>query len=400
LAADGVFFENAFVTTAICCSSRASVLTGQHMRRHGILDFQTPLSREQLDRTFPMLLRQAGYRTAFLGKYAIGSPAVDPRLALPANQFDLWYGFPQSIAFKQVENGKERYLTTAMTEKAVEFLKSAKPEQPFCLIMALKEPHGPLDYFDPEFPRPYTDAAIPAPKNLTWASFDALPELVRTSLGANPQWLDAPDSFQASIRQRYAYISRADRAVQQVREALVSQGLEQNTVVIFTSDNGYMAGAHALSGKWLMYEESIRVPLIISDPRLPAATRARRKQMALNIDLAPTILAMAGVPVPSTMQGEDLRPLLSDPDIKGRDDWYYEHVYTPAPQRRHIPKVEGVRTARWKYTRYTEPNPPLEQLFDLAEDPHEETNLARSPAHQQTLGQLRARCNEYRETLK
>ena len=220
LAADGVFFERAFVTTAICCCSRASFLTGQHMRRHGVQDFERPLSAAQLQQTFPVLLRQAGYRTAFLGKYAIGSPRVDQRLALPADQFDLWYGFPQSIAFKQTENGKDRYLTTVMTEKAVQFLKTTKPDQPFCLIMALKEPHGPLDYFDPEFPKPYTDATIPLPKNLTRASFDALPELVRTSLAASPRWLDAPESFQAHVRQRYAYISRADLAVRQIREAL------------------------------------------------------------------------------------------------------------------------------------------------------------------------------------
>lgn len=169
LAAEGVLFEKAFVTTAICCSSRASILTGQHMRRHGIEDFEKPLSATQLQQTFPVLLRQAGYRTAFLGKFAIGSPKGDQRLALPADQVDLWYGFPQSIAFKQTENGKDRYLTTVMTERAVQFLKTAKPDQPFCLILALKEPHGPLTYFDPEFPKPYTDAAIPAPKNLTRA---------------------------------------------------------------------------------------------------------------------------------------------------------------------------------------------------------------------------------------
>ena len=183
-------------------------------------------------------------------------------------------------------------------------------------------------------------------------------------------------------------------------EALAAQGLEENTVVIFTSDNGDMAGAHALTGKWIMHEESIRVPLIIRDPRLPAATRGRRTQMTLNIDLAPTILAMASVPIPSAMQGENLQPLLSDANVKTREDWYYEHVYTPGPERRGIPKIEGVRTERWKYTRYTEPNPPLEQLFDLASDPLEEMDLARSLAHRETLVRLRARCDDYRATLK
>lgn len=400
LAKEGVLFERAFATTAICCSSRASIYTGQHMRRHGIEDFKKPLSAAQWRETFPALLRQAGYRTAFLGKFAIGSPQTDPKLALPADQFDLWYGFPQSIAFKQVEEGKPRYLTTVMTEKAVEFLKTTKPDQPFCLIMALKEPHGPLNYFDPEFPDRYATATIPPPANLTRASFDALPEQVRKSLGASPPWLANPATYQAAMRQIYAYISRADHAVGQIQAALVKLGLDQNTVVIHISDNGSMEGAHGLAGKWLMYEESIRVPLIIRDPRLPAATRGRRTQMALNIDLAPTILAMAGVPVPATMQGADLQPVLRDPKAPGRADWYYEHVYSTGPSQRPIPKCEGVRTERWKYTRYTESKPPLEQLFDLVADPREEKNLAQDSAQAETLALLRGRCDEYRASLK
>ncbi len=399
LASEGVFFEKAFVTTSICCCSRASIYTGQHMRRHGIEDFEKPLSAEQLKQTFPVLLRQAGYRTGFLGKYAIGSPQVDPQLALPAEQFDLWYGFPQSISYKQTENGKDRYLTTVMTEKAVQFLQAAKPDQPFCLIVALKEPHGPATYFDPDFPRPYTDATIPRPKNLTRESFNALPALVRNSLAASSRWIDSPDSYQAFMRQRYAYISRSDHAIGQIQAALHERGLENNTVVIFMSDNGSLDGAHALTGKWVMYEESIHVPLIIKDPRLPATTRGRRSQMALNIDLAPTILSMAEVSVPSGMQGTNLQPFLSNPKLEGREDWYYEHLYSES-SRRPIPKMEGVRTERWKYTRYTESSPPLEQLFDLAADPTEERDLAADPAHRQVLAQLRARCDAYHVRLK
>lgn len=399
LAKEGVLFDRAFVTTAICCCSRASIYTGQHMRRHGIEDFQKPLSGAQWSQTFPALLRQAGYRTAFLGKFAIGDPKRSETLALPASGFDLWYGFPQSIAFKQMENGRARYLTTVMTEKAVDFVKATKPGQPFCLIMALKEPHGPLDYFDPEFPDSYAHADIPTPENLTKKSFDALPERVRIGLNASPNWFENPASYQAAMRKIYAYISRADRAVGQIHDALIQQGLDKNTVVIHMSDNGSMEGAHGLAGKWIMYEESIRVPLIIRDPRLPASTRGRRSQMALNIDVAPTILAMAGVPVPATMQGVDLQPVLRDPKAEGREDWYYEHVYTTPPSRRPIPKCEGVRTNRWKYTRYTE-NTPLEQLFDLAADPHEEADLAKDPAHAETMVKLRARCDEYRKSLK
>jgi arylsulfatase A-like enzyme len=121
--------------------------------------------------------------------------------------------------------------------------------------------------------------------------------------------------------------------------------------------------------------------------------------MVLNIDLAPTILSLAGVPVPAGMQGTNLTSLLANPATKGREDWYYEHLYSD-PTRRPIPKSEGVRTDRWKYTRYTEPNPALEQLFDLTTDPGEEKDLAGDPAHRDVLAQLRTRCDEYRVSLK
>lgn len=400
LAAQGVLFEKAFVTTAICCSSRASILVGQHMRRHRIEDFNKPLSAAQWQQTFPALLRKAGYRTAYLGKFGIGAEA-NRELALPADQFDLWYGFPQNISFKQVVDGKARYLTTVMTEKAVGFLKESKPDQPFCMVVALKEPHGPRNYYDPEFPDPMTGKTIPTPSNLTRQSFNALPEIVRQSMNAAPQQLEAPEEFQRERREEYALIARSDLAIGRICNALKELGLDDNTVVIHTSDNGSMDGAHALEGKWLMYEESIRVPLIIRDPRLPASTRGRRQQMALNIDLAPTILTMAGVSVPSGMQGIDLQPILRDPTIKGREDWYYEHVYTPGPgPRKPIPKNEGVRTERWKYIRYTQPSPPLEQLFDLATDPQEEKDLAHDPAQAEILAKLRVRCDESRKSLR
>lgn len=400
LASQGVLFEKAFVTTAICCCSRASIYTGQHMRRHGIEDFKTPLSAAQWRQTFPALLRGAGYRTAFLGKFAIGAPEVSRNLALPADQFDFWYGFPQSISFKQTIDGKARYLTTVMTEKAVGFLKETNPDQPFCLIVALKEPHGPRNYYDPEFEDAIAGTTIPQPTNLTRRSFDAMPEIVRQGLNAIPEWLRKPEAFQAELRSEYALISRADLAIGGICQALKEQGLDDNTVIIHTSDNGSLDGAHGLEGKWLMYEESIRVPLIIRDPRLPASTRGRRQQMALNIDLAPTILAMAEVPAPAAMQGQNLQEVLRDATTKGREDWYYEHVYTPEPGRRPIPKSEGVRTDRWKYIRYTQPNPPLEQLFDLAADPQEERNLAREPEHAGMLATLRSRCEAYRKSLQ
>ncbi len=403
LAADGVLFTNSFVTTSICCSNRACILTGQHMRRHGIEDFQKPLSAEAMAQTYPVLLRKAGYRTGYLGKFAVGWPKPDIRhLSLPADQFDFWYGFPQTINFRQVVDGKERYLTDLMTEKAIEFFRENSRKQPFCLTVALKEPHGPWNYFDPDVPNPYEGVTIPPPATFTSASYASLPDFLRDSLGGRPgaKWLADPDAYQAHMRTYYRLISRADLAVGEIMQALADLGLDDNTVVIFTSDNGEMQGAHGLAGKWLMYEESIRVPLVIRDPRRPAEARGRRcDEMVLSIDLAPTMLALAGVAVPNAMQGRDLGPLVRCETPTWRDCWYYEHTYAHPPQH-PIPRTEGVRTGQWKYVRYTDDDPPCEQLFDLQGDPLEENNLVKSAQHRERLEELRIQCDQYRETLR
>ena len=409
LAAEGVLFENSFVTTSICCCSRASLLTGQHMARHGINSFEKPLSAEQWDQTYPVLLRKAGYRTAFLGKLAVGAPKTQPpELCLPVDRFDMWYGFPQGISFIQNVDGKKRYLTTVMEEKVAQFLKEQPKEQPFLIVMALKEPHGPLDMEDPDLPPNLVKGEIPRPKTLTQEAFDKLPVEIRKSLNGvepgpkflKPRSLTDESAYQKNMAQGYRYISRADIAVGRIMAALKEQGFDNNTVVIHTSDNGSMNGAHRLVGKWNMYEESIRVPYIIRDPRLPEAKGVRRTQMVLNIDLAPTMLAMAGVPVPAGMQGIDLQPVLRDPKAPGREEWYYEHDIVGLSKNMPCPRCEGVRTERWKYIHYKDTQPVVEELFDLKADPMEEHDLAKDPAHAETLAGLRAKCDEYRRKLR
>lgn len=404
LAEEGVLFTNAFVTTAICCSNRASILTGQHMLRHGIRDFEQPLSAGAFSQTYPAILREAGYRTGYLGKYAIGGgrkPGVE-ELALPKHEFDFWYGFPQSIAYRQEIDGEARYLTTEMEKKAVEFLRSQPEDQPFCLTVALKEPHGPLGFYDPEIGDPYENATISLPTTFTREHFEKQPGFIRKSLNADfaQAWLDDPRNATDSVRKIYRMVSRADLALGRILKALDDAKLAKNTVVIYSSDHGLLLGDHGLSGKWLMYEDSIRVPLIIRDPGLPAARRgARCEEMALSIDLAPTMLAMAGLPIPRAMQGRDLTTLLEGGKADWRKDWYYEHSYVPKPTRPQIAKSEGVRETQWKYIRYFGQTPAYEQLFDLSKDPDEVENLAEQAEHADVLDRLRKRCDEYRRNL-
>ncbi|MHC4642185.1 MAG: sulfatase family protein [Planctomycetota bacterium] len=394
LAADGVIFDNAFVTTAICCSSRASILTGQHMRRHRIYDFATPLSSEAMDNTYPVLLRKLGYRTGFLGKMAIGKPSEEIRhLSLPADKFDFWFGFPQSINFRQVVDGKPRFLTTLLAEKAIEFLRTNPADKPFCLSISFKVPHGPWNFFDPHAPNLYENTEIPPPSSYTREDYESQPEFLRESLNGSGEWpKDFRKRFINNARTCYRLITGMDSAVGRIMAALKELKLDDNTVVIFTSDHGSLRGTHGLFGKWIMYEESIRAPLIVHDPRLPVTLRGtRRDQMVLNIDLAPTMLVMAGAVIPPCMQGRDFGPLLRKESIKWRSEWFYEHTYNTRPPRRPIAKSEGVRTEPWKYIRYIERHPPYEQLFDLKSDPGEERNLADLVEHVGVLADMRDR---------
>ncbi|MDG2255249.1 MAG: sulfatase [Opitutaceae bacterium] len=401
LARDGVFFDKAFITTPICMVSRASILTGQHMRRHGIEDFDTPLSAEALEGIFPVLLRDAGYRTAFLGKYAIGHRNNKEYLAQAAEKFDLWYGFSQLIDAKQVVDGEERYLTDEMTKRAVKFMQSTPRDQPFCITMAYKEPHGSIRYLDPNFPNYYENVEIPAPKTMTKEAYEKIPAFVRHSKnGSGDEFRYGKNSeyYQRWMRRVYTHISRMDQSVGTVIDAVHAMGIADNTVIIYSSDHGGFLGAHGLSGKWLLYEESIRVPLIVWDGRLSENKRGvRHEAMALNIDWAPTMLDYAGVPIPERMQGLSLRPLVEGKAKKIRDDAFFEHTYVHAND---IRVSEGVRTERWKYIRYPKQQPVYEELFDLKKDPVELENLVDDPKHARTLARLRARSNEYRETLK
>jgi arylsulfatase A-like enzyme len=398
LARRGTLFNNAFVTTAICCSNRACILTGQQMYRHGITDFKTPLSASAFEETYPALLRQSGYRTGYLGKFAIGSPGANNReLSLPADKFDLWYGFPQSINFRQQIDGQTRYLTEVMTEKAIDFMRATTPDQPFCLTVSFKEPHGPFNYFDPNTPNVYEGVQIPPPPTFSRKHWDSQPEFIRKSLNGDRslQWFEQDDLYQQSVRTFYRTVTRADAAVGAILDELGKLGLDDNTVVIFSSDHGSLLGDHGLSGKWLMYENSIRVPLIIYDPRLdPQQAAGRRDEMVLSIDLAPTMLALAGIEAPNGMQGENVMPIVKQEPTAWRSHFYYQHTYNTNPPRSPIAKTEGIRTQRWKYIRYPETDPVFEQLFDLKADPLEQTNLISLVEHKAVLSRLRTICDE------
>ncbi len=197
------------------------------------------------------------------------------------------------------------------------------------------------------------------------------------------------------MRQYLRCIAGVDRSVGKIMATLDEMKLSDSTVVAYTSDHGFFLGEHGLSGKWLMHEESIRIPMIIRDPRLPAARRGQRaEQMVLNIDLAPTLLDLAGLAPAQAADGRSLAPPLRGETVDWRQDFFYEHHYDAGGR---IPRTEGVRTTDWKYITYFDVQPPYEELYDLKRDPHEEHNLAADPGHRAELDRLRAMYRSYVE---
>lgn len=402
LASHGTLFRNAFVTTSICAVSRASILCGQYARRHGINDFATPLTPVQWAQTYPALLRKAGYRTGFIGKFGVGKD-VKPMAA----EFDYWRGLPgQAGPFLDPNASTKPHATARFGEQALEFLRGCEPSKPFCLSLSFSAPHArdgePREYPpDPRDEKLYADAMIPVPKLATDEAFRRLPAFVQDSEGRR-RWqrrFATPQKFQRVTRDYYRLITGLDREVGRIRAELATRALAANTVILFTSDNGYVLGDRGMADKWLPYEESIRVPLIIYDPRLPASARGRKvSALALNIDLAPTILDLARLPVPDGMQGRSLVPLFREDNGGGewRHEFFYEHHTLP----KVIPPSEAVRTERWKYIRWAGREPAAEELYELRADPDEEHNLAANPDSGKTLAELRGRWQAFRDQLK
>lgn len=393
LCAEGTRFDNAFVSTAICCSSRAGILTGLHTRCHGVEDFATPVVGEAWAAAYPALLRDAGYFTGFAGKFGVGS-------AVPSDAFDFFEGFAGQGRYFLDPDTEQDHLTKHIGNAALQFLDACPPDRPFCLSVSFKAPHVQDDdprqfLYDPALEHLYQDVEIPPPAKAEPERFEALPEFIRNSEG-RARWqrrFATPEMYQQMVKGYYRLVSGVDREVGRIRAALAERGLDRNTVIVFTSDNGFFLGEYGLAGKWLQYEESIRVPLVVHDPRIPADGRAAvRAGMAMNIDLAPTLLGLAGAAVPPSMQGRSLVPLLETGARPWREECFFEHHFANDPDGRvFIPGSDAVRTDRWKYVCYDHGVPAYEELFDLRDDPGETRNLAGDAGHADTLNGFRER---------
>ncbi len=391
LAARGVRFANAFVTTPICAASRASILLGMHERRHGYT-FRTPPVRADLAaRSYPVLLRRAGYVTGFVGKLGV---RTEPGWVEEAfDRCDVLH-MPYR---KTLPDGLQRHLTDLIGDRAIEFLRSTPAGRPFCLSVSFNAGHaqdGDLDDHYPSAPAEagiYDGVPMPRPSLDGGEVFAALPPFLRASMNRiryHWRW-DTPEKYERNLRGYFALLTGMDRVIGRITAELAALGVEGDTVVLFCGDNGYYMGERGLAGKWSHFDESLRVPMIVYDPRAPVSARGRvRAEMALNVDLAPTVLDYCGIAVPSAVTGRSLRSLVAGQTVRSwRRQFYCEHRFDHAD----IPKWEGVRGEQWMYARYFEQGAEGEFLHDLRRDPRQLRNLAGATQSAAVLAELRER---------
>ena len=396
LAKEGMRFTHNCVTTAICGVSRATLLTGQWMSRHGnpaFAMFTTPWAE-----TYPGLLRRNGYHVGHIGKWHNGT--------FPQDKFDFGRAYSGTHWIREAD-GTKIHVTQKNENDALEFLRTRPTDKPFVLTLAFFATHAedqnPLQFLpQPASMELYKDTVIPVPKTSSDEDFKRLPPFIANEQNEGRvryHWrFDTPEKYQTMMKNYYRLATEVDATCGRVLAALRQQGLLENTLVIFTADNGYFHAEHGLADKWYPYEESIRTPLIVRDPRMPAALRGQTNDdFTLNVDLAPTFLAAAGIAAPARMQGRDLSSLyLASNAAAWRTEFFYEHA--TIKNIHFIPSSEALVRKEVKYLYW--PDFQHEELFDLTADRAETHNLAAAPNQATTLASLRSRFAELKAAAK
>lgn len=298
-------------------------------------------------------------------------------------------------------NGKEYPQSYYIAELAKEFIGQNKTSgQPWVMSVNFWDPHAHDSdkedqyHYPEEFESYYADVTIPAAKFSQDDTFDQLPEFLKQSIG-HVRWqyrYGTEAIYQKMVKRHYRAIMGVDKGVGMIYQKLEELGMADNTIIIYAGDNGYNINERQLAGKWFGWEEDLRIPLIVYDPRNKKAQGKENTQVALNIDIAPTILELAGVNVPESYQGASLTPILyGNSPADWREEFFFEHMYQP--KRVSIPPTVGLRTTEWKYVDFYKND--YQQLYHLISDPEEKNNLANLPEHQVTLKALSDRTNDY-----
>jgi arylsulfatase A-like enzyme len=405
----GVLFENAYVTTSLCCPSRVSLLTGQYVHHHGVLTNRAPLGGATVfddSSTLPVWLQQAGYRTALFGKYlneynsmpeGYIPPGWDEWAAFvstePGKYFYFGYSLNENGTIVQYGSAQEAYSTDHLKEKAVDFIK-ANSAEPFFLMLNVISPH-----------QPYYPAARHA--NLFKSYTNEFtpyrpPNFFEEDLTDKPSWwsdLDppTPDHAEGIYQRILRSLMSTDEAVADLVDTLEKEGIRENTFILFTSDNGMSLGNHQFIGKGCPYDECMRVPYVISYPERIRASRTD-SNFVLNIDIAPTLLELAGAKEVEQIDGVSLLPLLDDPTMRIRDGFLFEQYGEDDDGESlditmQVPSYTGFRTNAWNLVLYETGE---RELYDLLSDPYEMSNLAADSEYSEIVQELTGRIREIR----
>lgn len=378
LADEGVLFENAFVTTSLCSPSRASFLTGQYAHTHGVQNNLTEWDQAQ-NITYFETLAQGGYRNGFIGKWHMPGRLPNLRGVEQFITFTVQGGqgryFDCPLLINGVETARpDTYITTDLTDFALAFIEE-RQNDPFCLYLSHKAVHHQF------FPPPELDDLYAA------ESLDFLPDeqfSLQTMLDRN-LWEGALGPMETHYRNYCEALVAVDQELGRLMTRLEELNLLDNTLIVYSGDNGYSWGEHNVNGKRWATEENMRVPFIVRGPGVNTAGQ-RRSEMVLNLDLAPTLLEIANIPIPAAMEGASVRPLLQGETPAWREEFLYEY-FQDFPY--NIPVQNALRTAQYLYVEYGQGRPP--ELFDIIADPETQHNIIDTPAGQAVVPELQQR---------
>jgi len=398
LAEDGISFHRHYDSTAICMASRATIVSGMFEYKHGCNFSHGPLLEEHWQRSYPMRLRRAGYMTAFAGKIGFEvKREASAKPGLPAGDFDMWGAGPGQTSYQTAQNESmaryaEEFPHSSRSYGAFgrDFIQAAaQAGRPFCLSVSFKAPHKP-DQPDPKFDHVYAGKTFAKPANFGRENGT---HFARQSQGGRQYerfvswgYRDRYDEVMALYHQ---LVHGVDVAVGMIRAAVEAAGVAENTVFMFTSDNGFFCGSHGYGSKVLPYEEASHVPLIIFDPRHANSGRQIRcAALTGNTDIAPTILALAGLEPTANMDGRNLMVLYDDPQAAIHDHLPLVNVWGPKQVQSF-----GVVTRDYKYIWWPYASGSFqatEELYHIAGDPLELVNLAPGPEHGEALAALQS----------
>jgi N-acetylglucosamine-6-sulfatase len=404
LASEGVLFKNTFCTTSLCSPSRGSILSGLYAHAHGVTDNFTEYPATL--RSFPSVLHDSGYTTAYFGKYHMGENNDDPRPGY--DTFVTHKGQGKYFDTEWNLNGKERkvipgYYTTVVTDLALDWLKQQSADKPWCACIGHKAPHS---FYTPEpkYEHAFDDVRVPYPD--TAFQLDDKPTWITQRLntwhgiyGPLFDWRkkfpdDRPEAvkdFENMVHGYWGTILSVDDSVARVRKWLEETNQLENTIIVFMGDNGLLEGEHGMVDKRTAHEGSLRIPLIVRAPQLTKEAKVVEKQV-LTVDLAPSLLELCGAPALEKIHGKSFVKLVQSGDPEWRSGWFYHYNYEK--QFPYTPNVRAIRTDGWKYIHYphgdSSPDKHMAELYDLKNDPGETKNLISKPELAGKVAELKA----------